>query len=190
MTSPPVPPPPPPSSTAPRIPPARSTPSTPATPFTNGNHEPSLAMQAAINAFGSGRNSPAPPSTPAPAPPPLPPTPPPSIPAAATPSPPLISRSSVPPSTAPPTSRPPPQQPARSMLDASSYTLTNGPSNHNNISPGRSPLSKGGPTRIDDLRFKFQDDSQLPKPREFLGGPKRYRAGRGSSVPLDLSQFT
>jgi len=43
--------------------------------------------------------------------------------------------------------------------------------------------------RIEDARWKFQDESQLPKPREFVGGLKRYRAGRGSSVPLDLSQF-
>jgi len=43
--------------------------------------------------------------------------------------------------------------------------------------------------RIEDARWKFQDESQLPKPREFVGGPKRYRAGRGSSIPLDLSQF-
>lgn len=42
---------------------------------------------------------------------------------------------------------------------------------------------------IQDSRWKFQDDSQLPKPRDFIGGPKRYRAGRGSSVPLDLSLF-
>jgi hypothetical protein len=50
---------------------------------------------------------------------------------------------------------------------------------------------------IDDRRWRFQDDAQLPKPREFSGGssgasvrvPRRYRAGRGSSVPLDLGAF-
>lgn len=26
----------------------------------------------------------------------------------------------------------------------------------------------------------------LPRPREFIGGPRKYRAGRGSIVPLDL----
>ena len=50
-------------------------------------------------------------------------------------------------------------------------------------------LGKGGVIRIEDNRWRFQDESQLPKPRDFTGGAKRYRAGRGSSVPLDLSQF-
>lgn len=43
--------------------------------------------------------------------------------------------------------------------------------------------------RIEDPRYHFQDESQLPKPREFMGIPKKFRAGRGSSVPLDLSKF-
>lgn len=43
--------------------------------------------------------------------------------------------------------------------------------------------------RIQDSRWKFQDDSQLPKPRDFRGGQKRYRAGRVSSVPLDLKSL-
>ncbi len=43
--------------------------------------------------------------------------------------------------------------------------------------------------KIEDPRWRFQDESQLPKPREFVGFAKKYRAGRGSSVPLDLSQF-
>lgn len=49
----------------------------------------------------------------------------------------------------------------------------------------------GGASRrvVEDSRFKFQPDGSLPKPRDFVGGPKRYRAGRGSSVPLDLSAF-
>ena len=42
---------------------------------------------------------------------------------------------------------------------------------------------------VEDARWRFQDEHQLPKPRDFIGGAKRYRAGRGSSVPLDLSQF-
>ncbi len=41
-------------------------------------------------------------------------------------------------------------------------------------------------TRVEDNRFKFQNEGLLPKPRPFVGGMKRYRAGRGSSVPLDL----
>ncbi|MCJ1431361.1 hypothetical protein MMC27_000712 [Xylographa pallens] len=204
ISSPPIAPPPPPMS-APRPPPTRSTPPPPPTPITNGHHEPSLAMQAARNAFGSGRTSPAPPSSPAPPPPPLlPPTPPPSAPPVRAPSPPqLVSRPSAPPpppmsapSSRPtsqlptPVSRPLSQQPLRSPLDPSAYTLSNGPSNHSNGTLGlRSPLGKSGPIRIEDTRFKFQDESQLPKPREFIGLPKRYRAGRGSSVPLDFSQF-
>ncbi|SZF00228.1 unnamed protein product [Blumeria hordei] len=42
---------------------------------------------------------------------------------------------------------------------------------------------------INDSRWKFTDDSMLPKPRQFQGGPKKYRAGRGSSVPLDINAF-
>lgn len=40
---------------------------------------------------------------------------------------------------------------------------------------------------IEDPRWKFVEESVFPKPREFRGGQRRYRAGRGSSVPLDLS---
>lgn len=49
------------------------------------------------------------------------------------------------------------------------------------------PQQARGITPVVDSRWRFQDDSQLPKPREYVGGVKRYRAGRGSSVPLDLS---
>lgn len=42
---------------------------------------------------------------------------------------------------------------------------------------------------IQDSRWKFQPDGELPMPRAFSGAPKRYRAGRGSSVPLDLGVF-
>jgi hypothetical protein len=45
----------------------------------------------------------------------------------------------------------------------------------------------GGRIFIDDKRWHFKDESVLPKPRDFVGGVRRYRAGRGSSVPLDLS---
>ncbi|KAI5283780.1 hypothetical protein KEM54_001856 [Ascosphaera aggregata] len=40
---------------------------------------------------------------------------------------------------------------------------------------------------IHDTRFRFQQEHALPKPRQFMGTPKLYRAGRGSSVPLDLT---
>lgn len=39
---------------------------------------------------------------------------------------------------------------------------------------------------VHDPRWKFVGEDKFPKPREFSGGAKRYRAGRGSSVPLDL----
>lgn len=40
---------------------------------------------------------------------------------------------------------------------------------------------------VSDPRWKFVSEDKFPKPRDFVGGPKKYRAGRGSSVPLDLS---
>jgi hypothetical protein len=75
-------------------------------------------------------------------------------------------------------------------MDASAYTLTNGSSPA--LSRGTSQIGgSGGGARftVQDARFKFQPDESLPMPRQFSGGPKRYRAGRGSSVPLDLSAF-
>ncbi|KAF2032547.1 hypothetical protein EK21DRAFT_98931 [Setomelanomma holmii] len=138
---------------------------------------PSLAEQAARNAFGAahGRTSPA-------APPPPPP--------ASAPSPPAASAPPPPPSAAP--SRPTPSPaPSRSMLDASSYTLTNGGSVRSPMSPGMvgGAVQKGKIVPIHDLRWRFQDEAQFPRPRDFSNGPKRYRAGRGSSVPLDLSAY-
>ncbi|KIN01979.1 hypothetical protein OIDMADRAFT_18762, partial [Oidiodendron maius Zn] len=94
-------------------------------------------------------------------------------------------------SSAPLSAPPPPasrqqthaQPQTRPMLDPSSYTLSsNGTSK--NPSPSRNADSRR--LIINDTRWKFQDESILPKPREFIGGSKRYRAGRGSSVPLDL----
>ena len=78
------------------------------------------------------------------------------------------------------------------MLDPSAYTLSNGNVTKHDTSPGRDRDSFGGSNgviKIEDSRWHFQDESQLPKPRDFVGGPKKYRAGRGSSVPLDLSHF-
>jgi len=40
---------------------------------------------------------------------------------------------------------------------------------------------------IVDHRWRFQDDAQLPKPRQFTGAAKKYRAGRVSTVPLNMS---
>ncbi|RMZ68886.1 basic proline-rich [Pyrenophora seminiperda CCB06] len=180
-----VPPPPPlpPPSPAPR-PPARSTPPPPPSddeydpykysapapppppPPPNG-HTPSLAETAARNAFG--RASPA-------APPPPPPASPPSAPAP------------PPPSSAP--SRQASQTPLRSMMDPSSYTLSNGGSSIKSPShSGGGSREKGRVRPIQDLRWRFQDEGQFPRPREFTNGSKKYRAGRGSSVPLDLSAY-
>ncbi|KAI9734120.1 MAG: hypothetical protein M1818_006677 [Claussenomyces sp. TS43310] len=180
---PPAPPPTPPSTlrpppSAPSRSPAPPPPPPTSTPSTNGL-TPSLAVQAAIRA--AGQASPAS----APAPPPPPPT--------ASPPAPSFSAPPPPPSApSPPISRQQPQQPVRSMLDSSSYTLapTNGTGSRQpspQPSSGQLNSSAGKAVYIHDPRWKFQDESMLPKPREFVGGPKRYRAGRGSSVPLDLS---
>ncbi|MCJ1484547.1 hypothetical protein MMC06_004718 [Schaereria dolodes] len=198
-------PPPPPPSTAPspsaapplpatsavRLPPQRYTPPPPPAPgplTLNGLHKPSLAEQAARNAFGSG------PASPGLSSPVVPPPPPPISPSSMSSPPPSASLLSRPPAAAAPSptsplSRPPAQQPARSMLDPSSYTLSNGISSNHTSPRGNGLASKAGSIKIEDLRWRFQDDGQLPKPRDFVGGPKRYRAGRGSSVPLDLSQL-
>jgi hypothetical protein len=45
------------------------------------------------------------------------------------------------------------------------------------------------PVRVQDSRWRFQDEGLFPAPRRFGGGTKKYRAGRVSSVPLDLRAF-
>ena len=78
------------------------------------------------------------------------------------------------------------------MLDPSAYTLTpnGGAPRKESLQSNSGQLgSSSGRLIIHDTRWKFQADNMLPKPREFMGGPKRYRAGRGSSVPLDLSPY-
>jgi hypothetical protein len=91
-----------------------------------------------------------------------------------------------------------------SMLDPSNFTLT--PNGGGAKTPGRgasptpgSPAAAatsagssggggGGGARyvVQDTRWRFHGEENFPKPRAFAGGPRRYRAGRGSSVPLDL----
>lgn len=82
------------------------------------------------------------------------------------------------------------------MLDVSSFTLTpNGaaksPSptrtNSTRVNGGGGGLTRGEKIHIEDPRWKWVEEGVFPKPREFLGRPRKYRAGRGSSVPLDLS---
>ena len=168
-TPPAAPPTPPPS--AYRPPPARSTPPPPPSLHSSVSDvvNQSIAMQAARNAYGNGQGSPSA------APPPPPPT-----------SSPLKQSTAA--SLSPAPSLPPF---SRSTLDPSSYTLSNGASSSYNISTSRDSISpsRNGPIKIDDSRWRFQADDEIPKPRDFIGGPKKYRAGRGSSVPLDLSQF-
>ncbi|RMZ88398.1 hypothetical protein DV736_g4364, partial [Chaetothyriales sp. CBS 134916] len=62
-----------------------------------------------------------------------------------------------------------PPAPSKSPMSASSYTLVNGSSTLSASSDASAP--------IQDNRWKFQDESQLPPPRQYTGGPKRYRAG-------------
>lgn len=69
-------------------------------------------------------------------------------------------------------------------MDSSSYTLSS-----NGTLPKAASSNSNRRVIINDSRWKFTDESMFPKPREFIGGPKKYRAGRGSSVPLDLSAF-
>ncbi|KAL8387715.1 hypothetical protein RB595_009718 [Gaeumannomyces hyphopodioides] len=184
--APPAPPPPPPPSAAPRLPPAapaRHTPPPPPQP-SNGAPSPHLAVQAAIRAAAG---APSPNSAP-PAPPPPPPS--------SAPAPPPPPPSSYP---APPPPRAQAQQQAHqpsamraAMLDPSAFTLSpNGATSHSPTRPAseaRHGAAGGdGPLYANDARWKFVSEDKFPKPREFSGGPKRYRAGRGSSVPLDLS---
>ncbi|KAK7952406.1 wasp-interacting protein vrp1p protein [Apiospora aurea] len=163
---PPAPPPPPPSS-APRPPPAAPSGSAPA---------PNIAMQAALQAGRSSSPSGAPP-----APPPPPPS--------SAPSPP------APPPSAPPSRSRAPSNLRTSLLDPSAYTIShNGnkspsPTRSNTTAGSGIATPRGGGERIiiTDNRWRFVDEATLPKPRPFQGGAKKYRAGRGSSVPLDLS---
>lgn len=66
----------------------------------------------------------------------------------------------------------------------------NGLGNGNGLGGSGNGLGNGsGAVKIHDLRWKFQDETVLPAPRQWRGVPKKYRAGRVSSVPLDLRAF-
>ena len=179
----PAPPPPPPSS-APRPPPLRSTPPPPPGPPTNGSASASLAAKAAAGALSAKSVQSAQPSPAAPPPPP----PPVSAPSSASFQGPSSQTPPRPPVSPPSASTS--QVPVRPAIDASSYTLSKGPPQQGGGSFGPSSgSSQAGSIRIEDSRWRFQEDSLLPKPRDFVGGAKRYRAGRGSSVPLDMSHY-
>lgn len=75
------------------------------------------------------------------------------------------------------------------MMDPASYTLTNGGGSSTKSHSSSGGGQKGRVRPIHDLRWRFQDEGQFPRPREFTGSTKKYRAGRGSSVPLDLSAY-
>ncbi|KAJ5975816.1 hypothetical protein N7481_009523 [Penicillium waksmanii] len=175
----PAPPPPPPSAPAAgrAPPPPPSAPGRPTPPPPPGS-APSIAAQAARTALGG----PSPPSAPPPPPSGAPAAPPPPPPV----SPPAAPSFEAPSRPSPISSRPVSHEP-QAALDPSAYTLTNG---------GSSPAynsrtsSTHGSAQIEDPRFKFQSDGLLSKPRPFSGGERRYRAGRGSSVPLDLKALS
>ncbi|KAK8048613.1 Actin-binding WH2 [Apiospora phragmitis] len=140
----------------------------PAAPAGNAP-SPNIALQAALQAGRSSSPSGAPPTPPPP-----------------------------PPSSAPPSRSRAPSNLRTSLLDPSAYTL----SHNGNKSPSPTRSNTTGGTGgsgtasargqgeriiITDNRWRFVDEATLPKPRPFQGGAKKYRAGRGSSVPLDLS---
>ncbi|ATY59416.1 basic proline-rich [Cordyceps militaris] len=122
-------------------------------------------------------------------------SPPPPPPPGAAPSPP--SMLSPPPPPPPPQSRSRGSSLRQSMLDPSAYTLSmNGspsptatPNSRTSFHSPSPSLCGGGRIIINDPRWHFKEDDQLPKPRGFSRASRRYRAGRGSSVPLDLSAF-
>ncbi|KAL3962133.1 hypothetical protein ACCO45_003656 [Purpureocillium lilacinum] len=148
-------------------------------PASNAASAPSLAVQAAIRAAEHSTPS-APPPPPPPNAAPTPPTP-----------------TSPPP---PPVSRTRGSSLRQSMLDPSAFTLSSNGAKSPSPSrqPSHSPTLSGGGYGgsggggggdrfvVNDSRWQFKSESLFPKPRDFVGGPKKYRAGRGSSVPLDL----
>jgi hypothetical protein len=82
------------------------------------------------------------------------------------------------------------------MLDPSAYTLapngggsTKSPTSHLGSGVSSLHVASPDPLWVDDDRWVFKDESLFPKPRTYEGGTRKYRAGRGSSVPLDLSAF-
>ncbi|PTD11543.1 hypothetical protein FCULG_00003678 [Fusarium culmorum] len=151
-------PPPPPPSAAPPPPRARSSVPPPPPPPGANHATSSLAAQATLRAAGQASPNAAPPPPPASAP-----------------------------SPPPPTTRSRGSSLRHSMLDPSMFTLTanGGKSPSPTHSPSQAP--GGGHIEINDPRWQFKDEGLFPKPRDFVGGTRRYRAGRGSSIPLDLS---
>ncbi|KAI6250433.1 hypothetical protein HI914_01820 [Erysiphe necator] len=90
----------------------------------------------------------------------------------------------------PPISRPPPPAPQTiTQTSASSFSANSQDIQFQKTIGTKSKEDASTRHTMHDPRWKFRDHSMLPKPREFLGLSKKYRAGRGSSVPLDFSSF-
>ncbi|KAG5925009.1 hypothetical protein E4U61_004912 [Claviceps capensis] len=187
-------PPPPPSSAAPTPhapPPPPPPPSTASAPTPAAPPPPPPSSAPPLPSGSSSPRAQHPPPPPPPPPPPASTAPALSLSSAPSPPPPTAAPS-VPTSQSPP---PPPQLRNRggslrqNILNPISYTLSaNGASTSPSRQSSRSPmLSNGGKIVVNDQRWQWKDESLFPKPRDFVGGPKKYRAGRGSSVPLDLS---
>lgn len=70
-------------------------------------------------------------------------------------------------------------------IDASAYTISGSVGG-----PGRSTSSTNSRfIKMESPRFKFNEQNELPSPHKFEGRIKLYPSGRGSSVPLDLSNL-
>ncbi|KAJ6257284.1 hypothetical protein Dda_8173 [Drechslerella dactyloides] len=166
ISAPPPPPPPQPTRTV-AFPPSRSSPPPPPPqlPVTPPHTQPNFALAAAKAASTFAPNHPPTPQTP-----------------------------SAPQSTAPA----PPQSRRR---DAGSYTISSGinlaqgrvkshvSSRPDSMASNYSKANGGGRIVVDDNRFRWKREEELPKPREWFGPPPagwRYKSGRGSSVPFDL----
>ncbi|RPB23949.1 hypothetical protein L211DRAFT_849119 [Terfezia boudieri ATCC MYA-4762] len=111
------------------------------------------------------------------------------LPSAATPPsippPPPPASAPVPPVSAPP---PPPPPPTGRGLSPSALPSARSP-DPNSFTLVNNGTKRGERIVIDDKRWKWKLESDLPKPQEFKGLRKVYRSGRGSSVPLDLSAY-
>ncbi|KAF3107942.1 hypothetical protein TWF569_005541 [Orbilia oligospora] len=107
------------------------------------------------------------------------------------------------PSAAPPAPPPaPPQSRIPSRRDVSNFTISSNinaavgrgrsgiPSRPDSVASTHSIKSNGnGRLVVDDMRFRWKREEELPKPREWFGPPSggwKYKSGRGSSVPFDL----
>lgn len=98
---------------------------------------------------------------------------------------------------------PPPLLPSPSFPHASSETSMTSTTNRSNETNGSSTPQASYPSlntnntngnhmqplHVENTKWKFQPDDALPAPRPFTGSKKRYRAGRGSSLPLDFSRY-